>query len=344
MDYYYHSSTHSDRLGILGGCLIDVLAEIKPSESDRLKRLNAINQLDNCLRNVQTLRGAAVKPFGSFVSNLYTKWGDLDVSVQLDTTLGTSASKKVKNNALRHIKKALHAYGLTHNVQFIPNARVPLLIFQSNYYNVSFDVSINNHLGIMKSKIILWISQMDERFRDMVLLTKEWAKAQGINDPKCGTLNSYSLCLLIIFHFQTCENPILPPLKEIFHGNISDYVTGWTFISEQNIEDVCAANIRRFRPHRRRNQSSLAQLLVSFFHKFRNIRDLATEYAICTYTGGWERISSHAKWANKPHSILIEDPFEQPENAARAVGLRQLFEISDAFTDAYNKLSSSALQ
>lgn len=31
---------------------------------------------------------------------------------------------------------------------------------------------------------------------------KEWAKAKAINDPKNGTLNSYSLCLLVIFHFQ----------------------------------------------------------------------------------------------------------------------------------------------
>ena len=31
---------------------------------------------------------------------------------------------------------------------------------------------------------------------------KEWAKAQKINDPKSGSLNSYSLCLLVLFHFQ----------------------------------------------------------------------------------------------------------------------------------------------
>lgn len=31
---------------------------------------------------------------------------------------------------------------------------------------------------------------------------KEWAKAHHINDSKSGTLNSYSLSLLVIFHFQ----------------------------------------------------------------------------------------------------------------------------------------------
>ncbi|KAG6468481.1 hypothetical protein ZIOFF_073169 [Zingiber officinale] len=35
-----------------------------------------------------------------------------------------------------------------------------------------------------------------------LLKLKEWAKAQDINDPKSGSLSSYALCLLVIFHFQ----------------------------------------------------------------------------------------------------------------------------------------------
>ncbi|GMP62449.1 hypothetical protein CsSME_00024558 [Camellia sinensis var. sinensis] len=51
---------------------------------------------------------------------------------------------------------------------------------------------------------------------------KELAKTHGINDSKSGTLNSYCLSMLIIFHFQTCVPPLLPPLKEIYPGNIVD--------------------------------------------------------------------------------------------------------------------------
>ncbi|RZR91547.1 hypothetical protein BHM03_00019687 [Ensete ventricosum] len=346
MDYYHSSSIPSDGLGVLGLCLRDILAEIKPANNDRTKRLNAINQFSDSLGTVQSLRGAVVRPFGSFVSNLYTKWGDLDVSVQLDNGLGNSASKNLKKSLLRDIMRTLLRNGVARTIQFIPNARVPLLIFEGNYHNISFDVSINNYLGVMKSKILLWISQMDERFRDIVLLTKEWAKAQNINDPKSGTLNSYSLCLMVIFHFQTCEPPILPPLGEIYGGNISDDVTGWSSTnSERHVEDVCAANIERFgsRNFRRRNQSSLGQLLVSFFDKFSEVETLASEYAICTHTGRWERIDSNLGWARTSRSMIIEDPFERPENAARTVGPSELRTISNAFTDAYNKLSSSSV-
>jgi len=123
--------------------------------------------------------------------------------------------------------------GIARYMEFIPTARVPILQYMSNHFGISCDVSINNYPGQIKSIILYWICTMDERFGDMVLLVssmyplmffpfcchstlasprlmardyslqvKEWAKAQNINDPKNGTLNSYSLCLLVIFHFQ----------------------------------------------------------------------------------------------------------------------------------------------
>ncbi|KAG1365834.1 protein HESO1 [Cocos nucifera] len=265
MSNYYPN--HGDRNVALERCLKDILSLIKPSESDRIRRLNTIRELATYVGSLESLEG------------------------------------------------------VVHNLKFIPNARVPLLIYESKYHGISCDVSIDNHMGQIKSKILLWIADMDERFRDMVLLTKEWAKAQNINDPKSGTLNSFSLCLLVIFHFQvfqrfhflrvaasifqTCEPAILPPLREIYGGNIVDDIAGTRFLTERHIQDACATNIARFRSQnfRRRNQSSLSELLISFFEK-------------------------------------IEDPFEQPDNAARAVGMNKLRIISNAFTDAYYKLSS----
>ena len=119
--------------------------------------------------------------------------------------------------------------GFAGYIQFIPHARVPVLQYVSNRYGISCDISINNFAGRIKSKIFYWVNTLDERFSDMVLLVwielakvfaatfflgklnaqlqlsfqiKEWSKAQNINDPKSGSLNSYSLCLLVLFHFQ----------------------------------------------------------------------------------------------------------------------------------------------
>lgn len=57
-------------------------------------------------------------------------------------------------------------------MQFISNARVPILKFKSHLQGVSCDISINNLLGQMKSKILLWINKIDDRFHDMVLLVR----------------------------------------------------------------------------------------------------------------------------------------------------------------------------
>ncbi|KAG6523174.1 hypothetical protein ZIOFF_013027 [Zingiber officinale] len=336
MAVYHSSSTNNDRVGVLEICLKDILIEIKPVESHRVERINAIRQLEECLRGLLVFRGVVVslKPFGSFVSNLYTKWGDLDVSVQIDNTPPNSISRNTKRYYLKNILHALRRTGLARNTQYIPNARVPLLKYISRHHNISFDVSINNHFGVMKSSILKWLSEIDDRFRDMVLVTKEWAKAQNINDAKSGTLNSYSLCLLVIFHFQTCDPPILPPLRVICEGSISNQE--WSSFSERHVEDVCSANIQRFRSRRRVNKSSLAQLLVSFFDKLSGIGNSASEYSISTFEGRLESITGGLR-----SPLIIEDPFERSENAARTVRVLELHKISNAFRDAHDKLSSS---
>nr|GMD57612.1 protein HESO1 [Ipomoea batatas] len=282
-----------------------IICAISPSKDDWSIRFQLIEELRAVVEPIESLRGATVEPFGSFVSDLFTRWGDLDISIELaNGSYIASAGKKHKQNLLEDVLKALKIKGGCRKLRFITNARVPILKFQGKY-NISCDISINNLSGQMKSKLLYWISTIDGRFRHMVLLVKEWAKAQSINDSKSGTLNSYSLSLLVIFHFQTCEPAILPPLKEIYPRNMVDDLTGVRVTAENLIEETCAVNINRFKSNssRAQNDSSLADLFISFIGK-------------------------------------IEDPFEQPANTARSVSSTQLANISEAFQSTYNMLTS----
>lgn len=92
--------------------------------------------------------------------------------------------------------------GLWYRLQFVIHARVPILKVVSGHQRISCDISIDNLEGLLKSRFLFWISEIDGRFRDLVLLVKEWAKTHDINNPKNGTFNSYSLSLLVIFHLQ----------------------------------------------------------------------------------------------------------------------------------------------
>ncbi|XP_066311498.1 protein HESO1-like [Miscanthus floridulus] len=226
-------------------------------------------------------------------------------------------------------------------MQFIPHARVPVLQYVSNRFGISCDISIDNFVGRIKSKIFYWINTLDERFGDMVLLIKEWAKAQNINDPKSGSLNSYSLCLLVLFHFQTSEPPILPPLNEIYEGNITGDVTEAALYNDQHLDEVCAANIARFRLQNkgRRNESSICRLLGTFFQKFARINAF-TDSVISTYSGEIGRIQDDPSWMMKSYHLFVEDPVERPDNAARAVSMKGLDRIASAFNDACHKFNS----
>ncbi|KAF7831038.1 protein HESO1 [Senna tora] len=328
---------------VLDHVLKDILKVLTPLQADWVIRFEIIEDLRKVVESVESFRGATIEPFGSFVSNLFTRWGDLDISIELPNGSHiSSAGKKRKQTFLGDLLKALKMKGGLRSLQFISHARVPILKFKSNRQGISCDISIDNLLGHMKSKLLLWISMMDGRFRDMVLLVKEWAKAHKINNSKTGTFNSYSLSLLVIFHFQTCDPAIFPPLKDIYPSNLVDDLIGVRADTEKLIEETCHANIKmfisnRFRP---KNRKSLSQLFLEFLEKFRDINTKAAVEGICPYNGQWEQIYNNTRWLPKTYAIFIEDPFEQPANSARSVSTGQLSKISEAFESTHRKLIS----
>ncbi|KAG0450374.1 hypothetical protein HPP92_026785 [Vanilla planifolia] len=303
---HLHSSSHAE----LEICAKEILNCLNPTADDMVRRQKTINELVNVLRSDQSLKGLLVISFGSFIANLYTRWGDLDISINLNQSKRCDASRKQKLNVLKNVMRALQQTGVAYGIEYVSNAKVPIV-------------------------------NIDEHFREFVLLIKEWAKAQHVNESKTGTLNSYSLCLLIIFHFQTCTPAIFPPLMNLFKPNDVDFVNG----DMTHIVDSFAANIAMYKSQtsRKGKQSRLSELLISFFEKFSTLDDLASKLAICTYTGRWEQISSNYSWMQKRHSLFIEDPFEQPENAARSVSNPGLIEISQAIRNTYRMLSSSSV-
>ncbi|KDO69168.1 hypothetical protein CISIN_1g013307mg [Citrus sinensis] len=255
---------------VLEPILKDILGMLNPLREDWETRMKVISDLREVVESVESLRGATVEPFGSFVSNLFSRWGDLDISIELSNgSCISSAGKKVKQSLLGDLLRALRQKGGYRRLQFVAHARVPILKFETIHQNISCDISIDNLCGQIKSKFLFWISQIDGRFRDMVLLVKEWAKAHDINNPKTGTFNSYSLSLLVLFHFQTCVPAILPPLKDIYPGNLVDDLKGVRANAERQIAEICAFNIARFSSdkYRKINRSSLAHLFVSFLEK-----------------------------------------------------------------------------
>ena len=55
MSNYYPS--HGDKNGVLERCLKDILSLIKPSETDRIRRLNTIRELATYVGSLESLEG-----------------------------------------------------------------------------------------------------------------------------------------------------------------------------------------------------------------------------------------------------------------------------------------------
>uniref|UniRef100_A0A2N9FEH1 Poly(A) RNA polymerase mitochondrial-like central palm domain-containing protein n=1 Tax=Fagus sylvatica TaxID=28930 RepID=A0A2N9FEH1_FAGSY len=217
-------------------------------------------------------------------------------------------------------------------MQRIPWARVPILKFKSSRQSISCDVSVDNLQGQMKSKLLLWISEIDGRFRDMVLLVKEWAKAHGINDSTSETFNSYSLTLLVIFHFQTCEPAILPPLEDIYTGNVADDLQGVRTVAE-----ACADNIRKFRnKYRLANRSSLSKLFVSFLAKIEDPFEQQENSARTVNMSGLRKISEAFESSHR--RLISADQNEDQGISTKKSLLATLVQerVSELIGGAYN--------
>ncbi|OIV95608.1 hypothetical protein TanjilG_23839 [Lupinus angustifolius] len=324
----------------------DIIHVVTPVQEDWEIRFAIINDLRRIVESVESLRGATVEPYGSFVSNLFTRWGDLDISIELlNGSHITNTGRKQKQVLLGDLLKVLRKNGGWSRLQFIFNARIPILKLQNNRQSISCDISLNNVEAQMKSKILLWINKIDGRFRDMVLVVKEWAKAQKINDSKTGTFNSYSLSLLVIFHFQTCVPAIFPPLKEIYPTNMADDLIGVKVDVENLIAETFDANITRFISNKSRsiNRKSVPELFVEFLKKFGQMNSWASDLGISPYTGQWEQIKNNTRWLPKTYALFVEDPFEQPQNTARSVSQGKLAKINNAFVNTYSLLTSKNL-
>ena len=53
-----------------------------------------------------------VRPFGSFVSNMYTKWGDLDTFIELSHCSPSSTGREQMQKVLRNIMRVLRRNGI----------------------------------------------------------------------------------------------------------------------------------------------------------------------------------------------------------------------------------------
>ncbi|PHT85355.1 hypothetical protein T459_07461 [Capsicum annuum] len=247
-----------------------------------------------------------VEEFGSFVMDLFLSKSGQDLSVNFDNS-SVKFSHEKKIQTLRKFARKLYAlqrYGHVSGVHPVTAAKVPVLKVVDCGTKIECDISVENRDGVSKSKIIHMICSLDERFQKLSFLMKAWAKAQNINSSRDKTLNSLSVILLVAFHLQTRNPPILPPFSAI--------------LADGSDPDTVAKSLNKFVNYGKRNKETVAELLVTLLIKLLSIEKLwAKGLCASTYEASW----LSRTWDSKVCCIsVVEDFTDRSQNVARAVG------------------------
>ena len=205
------------------------------------------------------------------------------------------------------------------NLLVLPNARVPVIKFTYPPTQTQVDITINNTLACLNTKLIACYAAIDERVGQLVHIVKHWAKRRHVNDPYTGTLSSYCYVLMCIFHCQTRNPPILPNLQDdlVYPMTIDTVVDSWKVAY---LDDVTVAK----QAFKTQNTQTLASLVWEFF-EFWAWKHSYPHDVISIRKG---RIVSKASkdWTKRigrdRHLVCVEDPFVVSHDLGRTVDMR----------------------
>ncbi|EFH53692.1 hypothetical protein ARALYDRAFT_323241 [Arabidopsis lyrata subsp. lyrata] len=158
----------------LDNVLDDVYCSFRPVSADYDTRKELVKNLNAMAIDIFEESRPVLEAYGSFVMDTFSPQRDLDVSINFGS--GTSELSRVKKLEIleRFATKlrSLEGQVFVRNVVPIFNARVPIVKFCDQRTGIECDLAVESKDGILVSKIIRIISQIDDRFQKLCLLTQ----------------------------------------------------------------------------------------------------------------------------------------------------------------------------
>ncbi|KAK1260520.1 hypothetical protein QJS04_geneDACA002170 [Acorus gramineus] len=250
-------------ISAIDAALLDCFSLLSPRPSDYRHRRDLVQKLDMLIKETYGFgtEFPVVAPFGSFVMDMFAAKSDLDLSINFSNN-ATDFPRDKKIEVLEKLAEVLYGLqrkGRFYGVEPILGARVPIVKAFDSSSGIECDISVENRDGITRSLILGIISSIDDRFQKLSFLMKVWAKAHDINSAKDHTLNSLSIILIVAFHLQTRDPPILPPLSVLLKDEI-------------DISSLKKA-VNSFQHYGKQNKESIGELFVSLLTKLEDFLD-----------------------------------------------------------------------
>ena len=176
--------------------------------------------------------------FGSFPFKSYHRDSDIDMTLILldksSNNLITSYGLDLLNRVLNIIENSLKQYFAQHyNEEYIERIEADVRLIKCKLEGVSFDISINNFVGLFKFILMHYIetNYFETYFyKRTLLLIKTWCYYEGnILGSNIGLLNGYALEVMIIYMFNN--------YKGKFNSELEAFFTFFNMISKINWEN-----------------------------------------------------------------------------------------------------------
>lgn len=202
--------------------------------------------------------------FGSAVNGFGTDECDLDMLF-----LFTSPWKKKFRKVFRILKKD----PMIEEINFI-NANVPILRFKYRLNDRIFDcdmshkASLNSHMAVYRSELLLRYSQINPVVPILGLFVKNWAKERGVCGH--GHPTSYAWTVMVIHYLQRVG--ILPYLEDIKEVKVPMEIKTSSPIPAKVSIVGDIPNLNDY--FSQTNSDSLTALLIGFFQYFGHQYDL----------------------------------------------------------------------
>lgn len=172
--------------------------------------------------------GWHIKPFGSFVNGFSTAGADLDVTC-FHEDVNTQDNGRAIEELQVKLLPALRRQQRFRIIKEVWSARVPIvkIIFDSK---TEVDLSCHNPQALQNTHLLKAYARLSPLIRELVILIKVWAKAEGVLGANVQHLSAYSWTLMTIYFLQVDPEFNLPCLPTwAFSGHEDDEKVGDDF-------------------------------------------------------------------------------------------------------------------
>ncbi|PRP88864.1 PAP-associated domain-containing protein 5-like [Planoprotostelium fungivorum] len=201
-----------------------------PTQNELDMRADLIRRLQRILI---TTPHQKLIPFGSYPSNIFLPYSDLDFVLEE----GSSRRK------IYYYSSRLESSGEFDEILSLPKARVPIIKAKDIRTGISIDISFNQSGGLENTRIVQEAMEKVPELKPLVMVLKYFLQQRQLNDPATGGLGSYATVLMTIsflqrYHDNYFTRPQKPGLGQLlidffdFYGRRFNYWT--TGISIRN--------------------------------------------------------------------------------------------------------------